>query len=207
MRRARLPAAVRPPSPTGPRPRAASRAPTAGRRASTALRTRMAGSLRIDRVGQVDTLTGWVHRRRDLGGCSSSTSGTGAGSSRSRSGRTGPPRRRSSGAADLGAEDVIQVEGEIALRPGDARNPDMATGEVELRAHASRLLNAARTPEIPVFRGPEDELPSEARLRTVTWTSGAPSCSENLVLRHRARAGGAELPRRPWASSRSRPRS
>ncbi len=37
-------------------------------------------------------------------------------------------------ARELGAEDVVEVEGEVVLRPPDARNPEMATGEVELKA-------------------------------------------------------------------------
>jgi aspartyl-tRNA synthetase len=35
---------------------------------ATSMRSRMAGSLRTEHVGSTQTVVGWVHRRRDLGG-------------------------------------------------------------------------------------------------------------------------------------------
>jgi aspartyl-tRNA synthetase len=152
---------------------------------ATSLRTRMVGSLRAAHEGRVETLTGWVHRSRDLGGLLFVDL-------RDRSGllqvSVGPDWTEAESLAvarNLGAEDVILVEGEVGLRPGDAKNPDMPTGEVELRATRVVLLNPARTPEIPVHRGPEDELPSEKlRLRHRNLDLRRPELQQNLVLRH-----------------------
>jgi len=152
---------------------------------ATALRTRMAGGLRAAHEGQSETLTGWVHRRRDLGGLLFVDL-------RDRSGilqvSFGPDWTEAGSlelAHRLGAEDVIRVEGEIGRRPGEARNPDMPTGEVELRARTLEVLNRARTPEIPVFLGPEEELPSEKlRLRHRHLDLRRPELQQNLLLRH-----------------------
>jgi len=156
------------------------------RHESTAMRTRMAGSLRAEHAGGRERLTGWVHRRRDLGGLLFLDL-------RDRSGliqvSLGPEWTETGAleaAGRIGHEDVIQVEGEVALRPEDARNPEMATGDVELRASTLRILGEAETPAIPVYRGPEDELPSEElRLRHRVLDLRRPELQANLVLRHR----------------------
>jgi aspartyl-tRNA synthetase len=152
---------------------------------STALRTRMAGSLRIDRVGQVDTLTGWVHRRRDLGGVLFVDLRDRSGIVQVSFDPAWTDEETLERGRRLGAEDVVQVEGVIERRPGDARNPDMVTGDVELRVRRLEVLNRARTPEIPVYRSPEEELPSEAqRLRFRNLDLRRPELQRNLVLRH-----------------------
>jgi len=130
-------------------------------------------------------LTGWVHRRRDLGGVFFVDL-------RDRSGIlqvSGGPDWTEPGSVDLtrdlGAEDVVEVEGEVCLRPPEALNPEMATGEVELRATRVRLLNGASTPPIPVFRNPEEELPSEdLRLRYRVLDLRRFEMQENLRIRH-----------------------
>ncbi len=153
---------------------------------ATSLRTREIGGIRDEHAGSRLTLTGWVHRRRDLGGLFFVDL-------RDRSGIVqvsfGPDTIDAEGleiVRDLGAEDVIRVEGEVTLRPPEARNPEMATGQVEIRADRVELLNAARTPAIPVFRGPEDELPSEElRLRHRHLDLRREELQSNLRLRHR----------------------
>jgi aspartyl-tRNA synthetase len=88
-------------------------------------------------------------------------------------------------ARDLGAEDVVQVEGEVVLRPPDAQNPEMLTGDVELKATRLSVLNGAVTPAIPVFRSPEEELPSEdLRLRHRVLDLRREEMQRNLELRH-----------------------
>jgi aspartyl-tRNA synthetase len=88
-------------------------------------------------------------------------------------------------AHDLGAEDVVEVEGEVVFRPPEARNPEMETGEVEMKATRLRLLNRAVTPAIPVFRAPEEELPSEdLRLRHRVLDLRRLEMQRNLKLRH-----------------------
>lgn len=152
----------------------------------TAQRSRMVGRLRDADAGDDHRLAGWVHRRRDLGGLVFVDL-------RDRSGLLqvsfGPDWTREEAlevAHEIGHEDVIQVEGEVVLRPEEARNPEMPTGDVELQARSVRILNAAETPPIPVYRGPDEELPAEElRLRHRVLDLRRPELQENLMLRHR----------------------
>ncbi|GMV04195.1 MAG: aspartate--tRNA(Asp/Asn) ligase [Gemmatimonadota bacterium] len=150
----------------------------------TALRTRMVGGLTAADAGATLALTGWVHRRRDLGGLYFVDL-------RDRSGllqvSVGPDWTDAAGLAatrDLGAEDVIRVEGRVELRPDP--NPNLPTGAVELRAVRVERLSAARTPAIPVYRAPEEELPSEElRLRHRVLDLRRPELQRALTLRHK----------------------
>jgi aspartyl-tRNA synthetase len=151
----------------------------------TELRSRMVGGLRgVDDGGRVK-LVGWVHRRRDLGGLIFIDL-------RDRSGLVqvsfGPGWTSAEGlelAHELGHEDVIAVEGTVTLRPEGARNPDLATGDVEVQAERLERLSAALTPVIPVYRAPEDELPAEElRLQHRALDLRRPELQRNLALRH-----------------------
>jgi aspartyl-tRNA synthetase len=152
----------------------------------TSFRSRMLGGITAAEAGARLRLCGWVHRRRDLGGLFFLDL-------RDRTGilqvSVGPDWTEAASLAlarELGAEDVLEVEGEVTLRPPEARNPEMATGEVELRAVRVALLNGAATPAIPVFRGPEEELPSEdLRLRYRVLDLRRLEMQRNLLLRHR----------------------
>jgi aspartyl-tRNA synthetase len=152
----------------------------------TSYRARMLGGITGAQAGSTLQLCGWVHRRRDLGGLYFIDL-------RDRSGilqvSLGPDWTDSESlevARNLGAEDVVEVEGEVILRPPDAQNPDMATGEVEMKAARVRVLNEAVTPAIPVFRSPEEELPSEdLRLRHRVLDLRRDEMQNNLELRHR----------------------
>ena len=152
----------------------------------TTLRARMVGGLRADDAGGRVRLVGWVHRRRDLGGLLFVDL-------RDRSGLLqvsfGPDWTEADSleqAHELGQEDVISVEGTVEPRPEGARNSEMATGDVELRATAMCRLAKARTPAIPVYRAPEDELPAEElRLRHRVLDLRREELQKNLVLRHR----------------------
>ncbi len=152
----------------------------------TAFRSRMLGGIRSDDEGAEVKLAGWVHRRRDLGGLVFLDL-------RDRSGLVqvslGPDWTDAASldlAHQLGAEDVVAVVGSVAVRPGENWNAEIPTGEIEIRATELRRLNAADTPAIPVYRGPEDELPSEElRLKHRVLDLRRPELQENLQLRHR----------------------
>jgi aspartyl-tRNA synthetase len=62
----------------------------------------------------------------------------------------------------------------------------METGEVEVRAVRLTRLGKAKTPVIPVYRGPEDELPAEElRLQNRALDLRRKELQDNLFLRHR----------------------
>ena len=152
----------------------------------TQIRSRMVGRLRASHEGCEVILAGWVHRRRDLGGLLFIDL-------RDRSGLVqvsfGPDWTEEASleyARGLGHEDVIQVKGTVVLRPQGAQNPEMGTGEVEVHATSVELFSNAQTPVIPVYRGPEDELPSEElRLKHRVLDLRRSELQDTLVLRHK----------------------
>jgi aspartyl-tRNA synthetase len=89
-------------------------------------------------------------------------------------------------AQQVGGETVVVVEGEVVARPADMKNPELATGDVELHATAVTVVGPAATPAIPVARGKTDELPAEElRLKYRHLDLRRPELQANLVLRHR----------------------
>ena len=153
---------------------------------ATALRSRWAGGLRASDAGNRVDLAGWVHRRRDLGGLQFVDL-------RDRTGLVqvsfGPEWTEADAlevARDLGHEDVISVNGIVELRPVDARNPELPTGEVELKVRRLERLSEARTPAIPVYQSPEEEPPAEElRLRHRVLDLRRSELQRSLELRHR----------------------
>jgi aspartyl-tRNA synthetase len=151
----------------------------------TGLRSRMVGGLRAADADSEEKLAGWIHRRRDLGGLVFVDL-------RDRSGFVqvsfGPDWTEADSlelAHELGHEDVIRVEGVVALRPEGARNTEMATGDVEFRVTRLERLSDARTPVIPVYRAPEDELPAEElRLQHRVLDLRRAELQRSLRLRH-----------------------
>jgi aspartyl-tRNA synthetase len=144
----------------------------------------MVGTLRATDEGTRVRLTGWVHRRRDLGGLLFVDLRDRSGLAQVSFGPDWTPADHLALAESLGAEDVIAIEGEVVTRPDP--NPELATGEIEVRADVLERLSKARTPEIPVYRGPEEELPSEElRLKHRALDLRRPELQANLELRHR----------------------
>jgi aspartyl-tRNA synthetase len=145
----------------------------------------MAGDLREHHVGSTVRLAGWVHRRRDLGGLVFVDLRDRAGIVQVSFGPEWTAEASLEGAKGLGHEQVIRVEGTVEARPDGARNPDMETGDVEVRAVALEVLSDARVPAIPVYRGPEDEAPSEElRLRHRVLDLRRLEMQRALRLRH-----------------------
>jgi aspartyl-tRNA synthetase len=151
----------------------------------TGYRTSWVGGLRAADEGREVTLTGWVHRRRLMGQDFTFLD------LRDRSGlvqaSVSPESTDEAGVAlarELGAEDVVRIVGTVVLRPDP--NPELPTGEIEIRCTSLELLNEAVTPAIPVYRSPEEEAPSEAlRLQHRALDLRRPELQETLAMRHR----------------------
>ncbi|GAC1331859.1 MAG: aspartate--tRNA ligase [Candidatus Dormibacteria bacterium] len=142
----------------------------------------LAGSLRPSHVGQRVRLQGWVDRRRDHGGVLFVDL-------RDREGIAqvvfNPETEVAAHAtADtFRLEFVIEVEGEVRARPGDAVNPDMTTGEVEVVADRALVLSAARTPPFPI--NDESPVDDRTRMRYRYLDLRRQRMQRNLRLRHR----------------------
>ncbi|MCB1196623.1 aspartate--tRNA ligase [bacterium] len=92
---------------------------------------------------------GWVQHRRDHGGVIFIDL-------RDRHGLTqivfNPERNHANHAAaeDFRNEYVLYVEGEVETRPADALNPNLSTGEIEVRVDKVRLLNSSEPTPFPI---------------------------------------------------------
>ena len=152
---------------------------------ATTRRTRLCGSLRLADAGSRVSLGGWVHRRRDLGGIVFLDL-------RDRSGmvQVSLDAGAAASVAMLSAEVVVEVQGDVVARPEKDRNPELATGDVEVRAARIEVVGPANTPPIPVARSKGESLPAEEqRLRYRYLDLRRPELLRNFVLRHRLLQG------------------
>ena len=155
----------------------------------TALRDSGCGQLDRSWAGREVRLAGWVHRRRDLGGVIFIHL-------RDRTGIVqlafGPDWATTSVLEEvsrLSPEDVVTVAGQVCGRPADAVNPEMATGEIEVRARSLHRLAASEPLPILVAVPPEEELPSEElRLRHRVLDLRRPEVLRRFEVRHRVTA-------------------
>ncbi|MGI9180025.1 MAG: aspartate--tRNA ligase [Longimicrobiaceae bacterium] len=152
---------------------------------STSYRSSAAGALRGSDAGATVRLAGWVHRRRDLGGLVFFDLRDRAGLVQVSFDPAWSPAEILAEARAAGPEDVVQLEGVVALRPEGQRNVNLATGEIEVRATAMRVITRAEPLPIPVYRTPEEELPAEdLRLRYRYLDLRRPELQHNLQIRH-----------------------
>jgi aspartyl-tRNA synthetase len=144
-----------------------------------------------DRVGGEARVAGWVHRRRDHGGLIFVDLRD----------RTGIVQLvfnpdEAGGAFELGhelrSEDVISVAGAIVKRSPETVNPDLPTGEVELKVSAAELLADAETPPFQI-EGFAGEVGEDARLRHRYLDLRREQMRDALVLRHRVTAAMREF--------------
>src|SRR5215467_6021655 len=147
-------------------------------------RTHHCNELRPAHVGQVITLAGWVHSRRDLGGLIFIDI-------RDREGRTQTvfdpsdlPKELFEQAASLRSECVISIRGTVRQRPAGTNNPKIVTGEVEVVAKELEVLNFAEVLPFPVD-DPEvaSKVNEELRLKYRYLDLRRPEMARNLRLR------------------------
>jgi len=151
----------------------------------TQMRSRMVGGLRAEHAGERVELAGWVHRRRNLGGLVFVDLRDRSGLLQVSFGPDWTDAASMQAAGDIGHEDVIRVVGTVELRPEGAGNPDIETGEIEIKVTTLEILSDAETPAIPVYQAPEDELPAEElRLQHRVLDLRRRELQEALILRH-----------------------
>jgi aspartyl-tRNA synthetase len=155
-------------------------------RHATELRTDLAGALRPEHAGSRVTIAGWVHRTRNLGGIVFVDLRDRAGIVQVSFDPKWTPPDVITASGSLGQETVVAIDGEVGLRPEDVRNPELATGDIEVRATALRVIGPADTPQIPVARGKGEKLPAEElRLRHRHLDLRRAELQANIMLRHR----------------------
>jgi aspartyl-tRNA synthetase len=134
----------------------------------------------MDHVGQEVTLAGWLQKSRDLGGMTFMDL-------RDRYGLTqlvfntevdGPLCEK---ARKLGREFVLQVKGTVAERSN--KNPQMATGDVEVNVTSLNVLNASKTPPFTIET--ETDGGDELRMQYRFLDLRRKPLRDNLALRNR----------------------
>jgi aspartyl-tRNA synthetase len=151
-------------------------------------RTHSCGALRKEDVGRTVTLMGWVARRRDFGVLTFVDLRDRGGVTQVVFNADRAPAAHAR-AKDLRGEYVIAVAGEVVLRDESARNPKLATGDVEIQARELYIFNDARTLPFQLETGTSDSLASEdLRLKYRYLDLRRPQLQANLRLRHRVLA-------------------
>lgn len=146
------------------------------------LKTHSCGELNKKHVGSKVKLAGWVDRRRDHGGL------------------TFIDLRDSGGivqvvynpeisrecheiADKMRSEYVIGITGEVSLRPEGTENLNLPTGEIEVIAENTAILNPSKTP--PFYINEDIEVEESLRLRYRYLDLRKKRMKEILHLRHR----------------------
>jgi len=143
-----------------------------------AYRTHNCAELRSSNVGETVRLSGWVHRKRDHGhllfvdlrdhyGITQIVTDTGSAAFKTLD--------------RIRVESVVTVEGEVVARSPETVNPNLPTGEVEVRATAVTVQSAAAELPMPVFG--EQDYPEEIRLTYRYLDLRREQVHRNIMLR------------------------
>ncbi|MDB5464905.1 MAG: aspartate--tRNA ligase, partial [Phenylobacterium sp.] len=143
-----------------------------------AYRTHTCGALRAADTGKTVRLSGWIHRKRDHGGLVFVDL-------RDHYGLTqlvlDPETPGFDLVERLRAESVIRIDGEVVARSPDTVNPNLPTGEVEIRVREVAVLSEAAELPLPVFGEPD--YPEEIRLKNRHLDLRRETLHRNIVLR------------------------
>ncbi|OYW43055.1 MAG: aspartate--tRNA ligase [Rhodobacterales bacterium 12-64-8] len=125
-----------------------------------AYRTHSCGQLRAEHVGNNVRLSGWVHRKRDLGGLLFIDL-------RDHYGITQcvvtPSNAHFAKLERIRVESVITLTGEVVARDPGTVNAALATGEIDLKVKELTVISESEELPLPVFAEPE--YPEDVRLK------------------------------------------
>ena len=143
-------------------------------------RTKTCGELRLANAGEVVTLAGWVQRTRKMGGMTFVDL-------RDRYGLTQIVFNNEVDAAlcdranRLGREFVAQITGTVAER--QSKNPNLATGDIEVIADSVNVLNPSDTPPFTIEDNTDGGDDLRMKYRYLDLRRAA--VRKNIELRHR----------------------
>jgi len=141
-------------------------------------RTHTCGQLRAAHTGQTVRVSGWIHRKRDHGGLVFVDLRDHYGLTQLVISPATPGFERIERAR---AESVIRVDGEVVARSADTVNPNLPTGEIEIRVRELEVLSEAAELPVPVFGEPD--YPEELRLKHRYLDLRRETLHRNIVLR------------------------
>ncbi len=145
-------------------------------------RTHTCGQLRIDNIDQKVLLCGWVQSYRDHGGIIFIDL-------RDRDGITqivfdpDAAKQAHQLADTFRGEDVIAITGKVRTRPDGMKNPKMPTGDIEVLAEATEILNKSETP--PFMIKDNVDVSEEIRLKYRYIDLRRPKMQQGLIMRHK----------------------
>ena len=156
-------------------------------------RSHSCGELRKDDVGKTVRLSGWVHRVRDHGGLLFIDLRDHYGLTQAVADPHSPAFEE---AERLKPEWVVRIDGEVVARSAETVNPNLPTGEVEVRIKTLEVLSEAKELPLPVFGEPD--YPEETRLKYRFLDLRRKTLHANIMkrqdiiwsLRRRMREGG-----------------
>jgi aspartyl-tRNA synthetase len=142
-------------------------------------RTHRNGELRLSHAGQKVRLLGWCKRVRNLGSLVFLDLRDRWGLVQLVANETEVPPALLEKLKAVRSEFVLGAEGLVAER--ESKNPNMPTGDVEVRLTDLKIFNTAQTPPIPVEDG--DEANEDLRLKYRFLDLRRDSLQKNLILR------------------------
>jgi len=143
-----------------------------------AYRTHTCAELRLSDVGTTVRLSGWVHRKRDHGHLLFVDLRDHYGLTQIVTDTESPAFR----ALDrLRLESVVTVDGEVVARSPETVNPNLATGEIEVRA--GKVTVQSEAAELPMPVATEADYPEEIRLKYRYLDLRREQVHANIILR------------------------
>jgi aspartyl-tRNA synthetase len=147
------------------------------------MKSHTCGELRESHAGQQITLAGWVNRRRDQGGLIFIDLRDRWGITQVVVDRNDAPNAHDN-ASQARNEYVIQVVGNVRIRPQGSENKELETGSIEVVASDITILTEAKTP--PFYINQEEQIDEAMRMKHRYLDLRRPRMQRNIILRHRA---------------------
>jgi aspartyl-tRNA synthetase len=143
-----------------------------------AYRTHNCAELRLGNVGETVRLSGWVHRKRDHGQLLFVDIRDHYGVTQIVTDTESPAFKTLD---RIRVESVVTIDGEVVARSKETVNPNLPTGEIEVRATAVTVQSAAAELPMPVFG--EQDYPEEIRLTYRYLDLRREQVHRNIMLR------------------------